>query len=230
MGVEWLQLLGEPSLKILLAITLSGIIGYEREISDKPAGLRTNILIGLGSAVMMMISIHVASHFGGGLSDPSRIAAQVVTGVGFLGAGTILQARGSVIGLTSAATIWAVAGIGLAVGSGMYLLAIMMTVAILGVLWIVGRVQHRLLGKWSTECIDLRVGDPAQLLRVLHGVHTGTSVRVETLDVRESDGGYRIKLCFYGSERERGRVHTLLDEAAGIERMDSRPDREGKKI
>lgn len=217
MGVEWGELAAHPIVKILLAIALSGVIGYEREISDKPAGLRTHILIGLGSALMMMISIHVAQHYNAGIADPARIAAQVVTGIGFLGAGTILRARGSVVGLTTAATIWAVAGIGLAVGSGLYTMAVLTTGAILLVLWLLGRVEHYILGKRATECLLLRVTNPVLLLKAMHQVHANTGVRVEEWDVHESDGAYRVRLCFKGSDQERRRVRELLVDVPGVE-------------
>lgn len=222
MSFTWIEL-GEPVLKILLAIVLSGVIGYEREISDKPAGLRTNILIGLGSAVIMMISIHVATRYSSGLSDPSRIAAQVVTGIGFLGAGTILQARGSVKGLTTAASMWAVAGIGLAVGSGMYFLSVLTTAAILAVLWFLGRAQHRLLGKALSECVHVQVADAAEFLRALNEVHADTTIKVEALNVREAAGGYSVEFCFYGTDRDRARVHELLRQAPGLQSTDLTP-------
>lgn len=105
--------------RLALAVLLGGIVGVERELSGKPAGLRTNILICLGSALLMDLSITIGLMEGDvRVGDPARIAAQVVTGVGFLGAGTIMQARGEVVGLTTAATIWVVAAIGLAVGAG----------------------------------------------------------------------------------------------------------------
>jgi len=116
----------EVTLKLLLAIALGGVIGLERESSHKPAGFRTNILICIGSTMMMILSILLlqGNETNG---DLSRIAAGVITGVGFIGAGTIIQARGSVSGLTSAATIWAVAGLGLVIGAGYYLIAIIFT-------------------------------------------------------------------------------------------------------
>lgn len=223
MSFTWIEL-GEPVLKILLAIGLSGVIGYEREISDKPAGLRTNILIGLGSTVMMMISIHVATLYSSGLSDPSRIAAQVVTGIGFLGAGTIMQARGAVKGLTTAASMWAVAGIGLAVGSGMYFLAVLTTVAILAVLWFLGRAQHRLMGKALSECVRVQVADAAEFLRALNEVHANTAIKVKTLNVRQAAGGYSVEFRFHGTDRDRGRVHELLRQAPGLQSIDLVPD------
>src|SRR6478672_5906712 len=116
----------DPSiaLKLVLAAILGGVIGIEREIRDKPAGLRTNILICVGSTLFMTVSTQMASLTGG---DPTRIAAQIVTGIGFLGAGAVLHSHGYVIGLTTAATIWVVAGVGMALGGGMYTVALFTT-------------------------------------------------------------------------------------------------------
>ena len=95
--------------KLGLAVLLGGIIGFEREWSGKPAGLRTNILICIGAALLMDVSIRSSIVDGHRIGDPGRIAAQIVSGVGFIGAGTIMQSQGMVTGLTSAATIWVVA-------------------------------------------------------------------------------------------------------------------------
>lgn len=100
---------------------LGGIIGFERELAGKPAGLRTNILICIGAALLMDVSMRVGIIDGHRVGDPGRIAAQIVSGIGFLGAGTILQGQGVVTGLTSAATIWVVAAIGMTVGAGFYI-------------------------------------------------------------------------------------------------------------
>jgi putative Mg2+ transporter-C (MgtC) family protein len=134
-------------LKLLLAVLLGGAIGLEREIAGKPAGLRTNILICMGAALFMHLSIVVAE-LGFGSARPSgdatRIAAQIVTGVGFLGAGTIIQAQGTVIGLTSAATIWVVAAIGSAVGAGLYIEALGAGALVALVLAGLGPFEHKL--------------------------------------------------------------------------------------
>jgi putative Mg2+ transporter-C (MgtC) family protein len=111
-------------IRLILAAVLGGIIGLEREIRDKPAGLRTNMLICVGSTLFMGLSTQVAQLLGG---DPTRIAAQIISGIGFLGAGAVLHSHGFVLGLTTAATIWVVAGVGMAVGSGMYWVAIFAT-------------------------------------------------------------------------------------------------------
>ena len=118
-------------LSIVLAIVLGGAIGLEREVSGKAAGLRTNVLICLGAAVFTIISKQMAvSHNG----SATRIAAQIVTGVGFLGAGAIIQDRGGIHGLTTAATIWLVASIGMACGAGFHLLAVISTITAIVVL------------------------------------------------------------------------------------------------
>lgn len=139
---DLVRFISEDGVRLGLAVLLGGVIGLECEASDKPAGLRTNILICVGSTLMMILSIQVARHYAVTAADPGRIAQGVITGIGFLGAGTILHSRGGVTGLTTAATTWAVAGIGLSLGSGFYLLAITTTGLILVVLLVLGRVSH----------------------------------------------------------------------------------------
>lgn len=118
--------------KLILSVLCGGIIGWERERYHKPAGFRTHTLVCMGSALFMMVSIYISSKYS--QSDPARIAAQVVTGIGFIGAGTIWMSRGSVKGLTTAATLWSTAGVGLAIGCGFYSGAIIASVFILIVL------------------------------------------------------------------------------------------------
>jgi len=120
-------------LRLLLAAVLGAAIGYQRERAAKPAGLRTHTLISVGAAAFTIASIY---GFGIG-ADPSRIAAGMVAGIGFLGAGAILHREGGIVeGLTTAATIWAVAGIGLAAGAGLYVISAVVTVVILIVLFL----------------------------------------------------------------------------------------------
>jgi|TARA_B100002003_G_scaffold238298_1_gene256347 putative Mg2+ transporter-C (MgtC) family protein len=118
------------SLRILLAAALGAIVGYERRRADKPVGLRTLILISTGAALFTVASVYA---FGDG--DPTRVAAGVVAGIGFLGAGVILRRRtGGIEGITTASVIWVVAAIGLAVGAGLYLIATVTTVVVMLVL------------------------------------------------------------------------------------------------
>lgn len=113
----------EPITRLILGFVLSGVVGLEREVSLKPAGLRTHLLVGLGSTLLTILSLEAFHE-----ADPSRVAASIIVGIGFLGAGTILKTKDKVIGLTTAATLWIVASIGVATGAGFYLLAIIATI------------------------------------------------------------------------------------------------------
>jgi putative Mg2+ transporter-C (MgtC) family protein len=125
-------------LRLLLATVLGMIVGFERLHAHKPAGLRTHMLVCIGAALFTVISIY---GFGSG-SDPSRVAAGIVTGIGFLGAGAIIHAQdGGLHGLTTASSIWAVAAIGMAAGTGMYIVAAVATGIVLVVLYVLKRVE-----------------------------------------------------------------------------------------
>jgi putative Mg2+ transporter-C (MgtC) family protein len=124
-------------IRVAISIGIGGLVGIERELEHKPAGLRTIILVCLGSTIFMLIGYEL------GLigAESGRIVAGVVTGIGFLGAGAIIRARGDVYGLTTAATIWLASGLGLAVGAGFYVLAIIACVSVLIVLRLLGIVE-----------------------------------------------------------------------------------------
>lgn len=128
--------------RLMLAALLGGLVGLERELSHKPAGLRTNMLICLGAALFTIISTESTRAFGAG--DPTRIAAQIIPGIGFIGAGVVIRERGTIIGITSAATIFMVASIGMAVGSGLIVTAIFSALLLLGCLVVLGNVEQRL--------------------------------------------------------------------------------------
>lgn len=131
-------------LKLVLALLFGGVIGYFREKDKKAAGLRTHILVCLGSALFSIISIFVAREFPG--ESAGRIAASVVTGIGFIGAGTILQAGRSVLGITTAASIWVTAAIGMALAFGYFNAAIIVTLLSVFVLTFLGKIEKKLFG------------------------------------------------------------------------------------
>jgi putative Mg2+ transporter-C (MgtC) family protein len=133
-----LQVLGDTAERLILATILGGLIGLERQFRHKASGLRTNMLICFGSAMFTVLSGQIADKFGG---DHTRIAAQIIAGIGFLGAGTILHSQGSVVGLTSAATIFVTASVGMAAGAGLYSTAIFATVVILLALVGLGKLE-----------------------------------------------------------------------------------------
>jgi putative Mg2+ transporter-C (MgtC) family protein len=139
--------------RLVLAALLSGAIGWERERAGKPAGLRTNMLICMAAALLTDMSARVAEA-AGPPADPGRIAAQIVTGLGFLGAGTIIQARGHVTGLTTAATLWIVAAIGMAIGYGAIVEASGTTLLVLVILIPLGRVEEAISRGRPQETTD----------------------------------------------------------------------------
>jgi len=128
----------ELALRLLLGLVLGAAIGLERELDRQPAGFRTHSLVALGSCLFTVVSGYA---FLGSGADPTRIAAQVVTGIGFIGAGAVLQYRGHIRGLTTAASLWSVAAIGMAAGAGLYALAVLGAALVLAVLWLLDRVE-----------------------------------------------------------------------------------------
>jgi putative Mg2+ transporter-C (MgtC) family protein len=178
----------ESVLRLMLAAALGGIIGLEREASGKPAGFRTNLLICLGAALVTELSAFVASA-SEPPGDPGRIAAQIVSGIGFLGAGTIMQARGGVYGLTTAATLWVVATIGMAVGAGAYLHASVATLLVMLALMILGRVDDHLVPRRPTDRTVRVVLDPRpDLVKAVEQYLLEAGYQVRSVDVtRDAD-------------------------------------------
>jgi putative Mg2+ transporter-C (MgtC) family protein len=161
-------------LRLAFALLIGGLIGIEREIKGKPAGMRTNMLMCTGSCLLMILSIEVARQ-SGHQGDPGRIAAQVVTGIGFLGAGTIIRSGVSVTGLTSAATLWFVAALGLVIGTGDFALALAAALVILTILTLLVRIerglavrQHFHILKFKLEASTQPVKDVRNLLHRFH--------------------------------------------------------------
>ncbi len=137
----------EVILRLILAVLLSGLVGLEREAKGRAAGLRTHMLVCVGSCLMTLTGIYLMDYYPQAGVDPTRIAAQVISGIGFLGAGTIIQFRDSVRGLTTAASVWTAAGIGLAVGSGFYVGAVAATGLVLVVLLMLHKLEDRVGAK-----------------------------------------------------------------------------------
>jgi putative Mg2+ transporter-C (MgtC) family protein len=176
-------------------VFLGGIIGFEREINGKPAGLRTNILICLGATLLMDLSTRIGLIDGHRVGDPARIAAQVVSGVGFLGAGTIMHSQGMVTGLTSAATIWVVAAIGMTVGAGFYIEGVGAGLIVTFVLAGLGGLEHwvRRARRVASATIRARLGtsenDVVTTLRA-HGIR----VDDKRIFDHEQDRTFELKL------------------------------------
>lgn len=146
--------------KMVLSMLLGAVIGYERKRKGQPAGVRTFSMIAMGSTLAMLISIYVPQEYMGLKNgDPGRIAAQVITGIGFLGAGAIIQMKGSVRGLTTAAGIWMIAIIGMAVGLGLYWLSIVASAMILFILVQLERIEKLVSRGSESRIIRIRTAD-----------------------------------------------------------------------
>jgi putative Mg2+ transporter-C (MgtC) family protein len=188
-------------LKLSLAVVLGGIIGFEREIAGKPAGLRTNILICIGAALLMDVSTRIGLVDGHRVGDPARIAAQIVSGVGFLGAGTIMQSQGMVTGLTSAATIWVVAAIGMTVGGGYYIEGIGAGLLVTFVLGGLGRLEHwvRRARRAVSATIRTRSGTAEEVIATTLHAH---GIRIEGRQVYDHDRDRTFELKLSGPSRQ----------------------------
>ena len=207
-------------LRLILAAALGGMIGLEREASGKPAGFRTNLLICLGAALIMELSIGIAalaSTSGSGFSgDPGRIGAQIVSGIGFLGAGTILHFRGNVIGLTTAATLWVVAAIGMAVGAQAYLEAIGTTALVMLALMLLGRVEDQLIQRKPSErSIQLALAPDAGSIDHIERTLIRLGFSVDTLKIEKAEQRYHVTFQARGNAAAWDRVmKELLNEPA----------------
>lgn len=186
--------------KILLSALLGGIIGIEREWSNKGAGLRTNILIALGSTLLTLMSLHISGNGKGG--DPGRLAAQIVTGIGFIGAGTIIQSRMAIHGLTTAATIWTVAAIGISVALGHHLLAFLVTLLVVLVLSLFQMISHRLEKGRKGFAYTIRTNEHAGVLGEIKKIVHELAIHSESARISKGAGGYEIDILLHSSEEK----------------------------
>ncbi|SDW88591.1 putative Mg2+ transporter-C (MgtC) family protein [Marininema mesophilum] len=190
----------EMAVRLLVATVLGGLIGWEREHNNHPAGLRTHILVSVGSCLIMLLSIYGFAAFADEDKvrlDPSRIAAQVVSGIGFLGAGTILRHGFTVSGLTTAASLWVVAAIGLAAGAGFHFSAVVTTVIALVSLELLNRAESFLFRR--KRLITMRIdtdkspGRMGELATAIGAI--GIQIRKVTIDHGEVNGN-RLQIFF----------------------------------
>ncbi len=211
LSAEWTQFLGSSLARLLIAAILGGAIGLEREFKHRPAGLRTNLFICMGAAMYTLLSDDLAvEHIG----DHTRIAAQIIPGIGFIGAGTIIHARGDLVtGITSAATLFVVASIGMAVGGGLYLTAIFATALILLSLFLLGAAEDWFsikLGLHSYEVTGQNADDvTAEVNRVLEKIH-GVMLNVQIAPTKEH---VRVQFEVEGTRRQQHQVLQGLNQS-----------------
>jgi putative Mg2+ transporter-C (MgtC) family protein len=205
------------TLRLLASVILGGIIGLEREWGKKPAGLRTHMLVSVGCTIFMLVSAYSPQLLGGRMTDPTRIAAQIVTGVGFLGAGSIIQARGAVYGLTTAASVWTVAGIGMAVGAGFYSVAVVGTLLAWAILGVVDRWEKAVAGHGKVLQLFVRAR-AAESLAQIPMVLDERGIKLMESDLKkEEDGGWRGRYrCVIPADA----IHDLLQTLATLQGVD----------
>ncbi len=208
-------------LRLLVAGVLGGAIGLEREYRAKVAGLRTHFLVALGSCLIMIVSQHgfgdLAARMGGDFKfDPARIAAQIVSGIGFIGAGTIIFQKQMVRGLTTAAGLWTAAGIGMAVGSGMYILGIAATVLTLAGLETLRWLLRNFGMNVRTERLVFSVKDQEALDSVLAGLK-GLGINILNSSNKEGKDGITVRMVIriHGDSSEEEHVISLLKTISG---------------
>ena len=181
--------------RLILAAVLSGAIGFEREFHGRAAGFRTHILLCVGSTLVMLTSMHIFDiYYTRVACDPARIAAGVITGIGFLGAGTIMHSKSSVRGLTTAASLWVVAGIGLAVGSGLYFGSIVTTILTLVTLMIFSRIERVMIRKDWYKTIVIEMKEGTELFK----------------HIRDTLGEYRVEITDFEIDRAKDGAAMIL--------------------
>ncbi len=207
--VDWSIIL--IALKLLMAVVCGGAIGFERELSRKPAGLRTNVLICVGATLFMIVSRHIGG--GAPYTDPARLVAQVVTAIGFIGAGVILQSRGSITGLTTAATILLVGAVGVTIGEGMFTVAVMVTLLIIAVLVVLRRVERAFVRRRRLFHYLLKTTDAPQALARLLDLLEREGLRLDDFSVLDlTEGRHELRFAVVTSLEENSRLIKLLPE------------------
>jgi putative Mg2+ transporter-C (MgtC) family protein len=195
-------------MRIFIAILCGGIIGVERELKDKPAGLRTNILVSTGSCLFVIFGIKAAELYN---DDAGRIIGPIITGIGFLGAGTIIRARGSVRGLTSAATIWVVAGVGMCAGLGLFFLALTVSILVLFILLILPRFEEiiSVFGVKDLEFVVVSQPSSAAIQRTRR-LMRDMRISYSQLNVIKEEGKFKITFMAHGNQNELTRFMSRL--------------------
>lgn len=219
------EMLSVSMARLILAAVLGGAIGLERELSNKPAGLRTNLFICFGAAMFTILSDQMVA---GGGGDRSRIASQIIPGIGFIGAGSILHSRGSVTGLTTAATLFVVAAIGMACGAGFYLQAVFATMVILVALSLLGWIETHFSLKPLILTYEA-VGEKAdELMSEVNRILEQEQRLMESVQIGRSDGDFRVNFAIDATRKEHQSLLQRLRESSIFKRVGHLGEREAE--
>jgi putative Mg2+ transporter-C (MgtC) family protein len=202
-------------LRLTVAALLGGAIGLEREIKHRPAGLRTNLFICLGAAMFTLLSDALAVRY---LGDHTRIAAQIIPGIGFIGAGSILHNRGNLVtGITSAATLFVVASVGMAVGGGLYLTATFGTALILVCLFLLGNAEQRLNLKLAVHSYEVTGKSADDIKAEVNGALECIHAMMENVNIAETRQHVRLQFDLEGTRKEQHQVLQALKKSSVFE-------------
>jgi putative Mg2+ transporter-C (MgtC) family protein len=196
------QLAVPIGIKVLIAILCGGLIGLERELKNKPAGIKTSILVCLGSALYTIISLLIAQSFSdsGYHGDPARVCAQIVSGIGFIGAGAIMQSRASIVGLTTAATIWVVAAIGMCIGCGYPVVAFVFTMTVLFTLLAIDKIENKFIGRSGARALEIVFDDEEGHVRaMINQVMADNEVSLDDFDISHTGTHYVLRVQYTNS-------------------------------
>jgi putative Mg2+ transporter-C (MgtC) family protein len=201
--------------KLAIAAALGGLIGLEREAKHRPAGLRTNLFICMGAAMFTLLSDQLASAHGG---DHTRIAAQIIPGIGFIGAGSIIHARGDLVtGITSAASLFVVASVGMAVGGGLYLVAIFATLLIPGVLLLLGVLERWMNLKRMVYGYEVTGHDAAEITANVNEVLEALHFLMSNTQIAPTPRHVRVQFECAGTRKQQVAVLRALQQAGTFE-------------
>ncbi len=212
MGQETLEMLG----RLGLATLLGGLIGLEREARRQPAGLRTHMVVSIGSCLIMLVSLYMWKEVDPHRTDPSRIAAQVVTGIGFLGAGAILRYGVSVRGLTTAAALWTASGIGLAVGAGYWQAGVAATGFTILAIFVFDKFEKVFLGGKSLRRFVVHARDGAGLVGRIESLVERAGAVIKEVDIQRDVLEGRIQVTLIAGCRDKADVDALSRSIGGI--------------
>ncbi|MBI5115828.1 MgtC/SapB family protein [Candidatus Poribacteria bacterium] len=199
--------------KVLASIVFGGLIGLERERHNQPAGLKTHIILCVGATLITIVSIDMARDLGGREhTDPTRIAAQIVSGIGFLGGGAILRMGGTVRGLTTAACLWTVTGVGMAIGGGYYFAAALTILTVLLTLHFLGRLEKVFLHRKAFKEMTLIARSSPDLLGSVEKVLSANLITIRNIEVQRDLTEPNVELNALVMAPERINLHKVSDE------------------
>lgn len=201
-------------IRLAVSLVLGALVGYERERDSQPAGLRTHMILTLGACLAMVLSVNISAIRN---TDPTRLAAQVISGIGFLGAGAILRYGLNIKGLTTATSLWTMAVVGLAVGYGYYLIGIVTTVMMLVTLTVINIIEKRFIRNVSVHSIVIEIKDSGTTLRQVRKVMAESAEQIRTFGIRRSLKNDQLRLESIAKIPKGERLEKLVATISHIE-------------